>query len=110
MNDLIPDTVATFLNLRRFPARCDVRQSAAILGLNEDHIPLLVRYNLLSPLGEPVPNSPKFFFTQDLLAKAGDAKWLAKATKCVSRHLREKKLAARHHVSTTTTAHPEKAA
>ena len=77
--------------MRRLPARCDARQAAAILGVNEDHIPILVKAGMLTPLGEPIPNSPKYFFTEGLLEKARDEKWLAKASKCVSRHFREKK-------------------
>ena len=89
--ELISGGAAAFLNLRRFPARCDARQAAAILGVNEDHIPILVKAGMLTPLGEPIPNSPKFFFTDGLLEKARDEKWLGKASKCVSRHFRDKK-------------------
>ena len=89
--ELIPASAVAFLNLRRLPARCDARQAAAILGVNEDHIPILVKAGMLTPLGEPIPNSPKYFFTEGLLEKARDEKWLAKASKCVSRHFREKK-------------------
>ena len=82
--ELISGGAAAFLNLRRLPARCDARQAAAILGVNEDHIPILVKTGMLSPLGDPIPNSPKFFFTEGLLEKARDEKWLSRASNCVS--------------------------
>jgi hypothetical protein len=52
---LIPNSVATFLNLRHLPARLTTEQIAAVLGFHPHHIPLLVLGKFLR-----LDNAPKF--------------------------------------------------
>lgn len=86
--ELIPQTTATFLNLRLLPARLDVEQTAALLGHHPDHIAILVRAKMLKPLGEPAANAAKMFARCEVLEKANDRDWLDKASRQVSRYWR----------------------
>jgi hypothetical protein len=47
---------------------------------------------LLKPLGNPMPNSVKYFATVDILEFSKDRAWLGKATNAVSQHWKEKNL------------------
>src|ERR1044072_8359826 len=88
--ELIPQSIAAFLNLRRLPARLDVEQTAALLGHHPHHIALLVEGRFLKPLGNPPKNGVKMFATSDLEAKANDVEWLDKASRYITRKWAEK--------------------
>ena len=47
----------TILGLLRLPARLEVDQAAAVLGFRPYEIPILIRGNLLRPLGRPTATS-----------------------------------------------------
>jgi hypothetical protein len=47
---------------------------------------------LLKPLGNPAPNSIKYFAALDILDLVKDRTWLAKMTNVVGEHWREKNL------------------
>jgi hypothetical protein len=71
-------------------ARQDVQGAARILGAQDHDIPVLVRARLLKPLGNPTPNSPKYFATCELLRLANDVAWLDRATRAISQHWKNK--------------------
>ena len=68
------------------PARLTAEQAAWMLGCNPHDVPILVSARLLKPLGDPMPNSVKYFATVQILEYAKDAKWLAKATTALGRY------------------------
>lgn len=68
------------------PARLDAEQAANFLGFQEHDIPVLVRRKLLDPLGEPMANAKKYFALIDILEKAENRAWLAKATRTCYQH------------------------
>lgn len=78
--------LAVFLCLVHLPGRLCAWQAAALLGLEEQHIPILIKARLLKPLGNPPPNSAKFFSRDYVLALGGDEKWLTKASDALVAH------------------------
>ncbi|MGO9203867.1 MAG: hypothetical protein ACLQM8_25385 [Limisphaerales bacterium] len=44
------------------PARLTASKTAKLLGFAGHDVPVLVASGLLKPLGNPSPNSPKFWF------------------------------------------------
>jgi hypothetical protein len=87
---LAPGTKAELLNTilmaRRLPARLTAQGAALMLGFAEHDIPILVRANLLNPLGKPHSNAVKYFATIELESLANDLNWLARATRAVYAH------------------------
>lgn len=79
-----------FLNLRRLPARLTTAETAATLGFRLHDIAPLISSRLLTPLGKPVPNAPKYFAATDVRALAEDREWLDRATKVITRHWKKK--------------------
>ena len=78
------------LNCRRLPGRLNTTEAAVILGFQEHDIPPLVAGKLLSPLGKPAPNAPKYFAAVEILKAAEDRDWLSQATRMLSRYWSEK--------------------
>ena len=78
------------LNQARLPARLNVEQAAVVLGFQGHDIPVLVRCKLLKPLGNPMPNAPKYFSAAEVEKHARDPGWLDRATKCLSQHWHKK--------------------
>ena len=76
--------------LGQLPARLTAEQAAWVLNCQAHDVPVLVVARLLKPLGNPQPNSVKYFATGDVLELAKDRAWLSKATNAVSQHWREK--------------------
>jgi hypothetical protein len=54
-------------------------------------VPILVAARLLKPLGNPPPNSVKFFAASDVLDQTKDRAWLAKVTQTLIQHWQKKK-------------------
>ena len=81
----------TVLDSRRLPARLDVRQTAMLLGVQEDEIQILMRAKLLKPLGDPAQNGHKYFSSSEIEALGKDREWLDKASKTITRHWRSKR-------------------
>lgn len=73
------------------PARLDVARTAAALGFAEHDIPILVRERLLSPLGKPAANAPKFFARVVIEKLANDIGWLDKASIATARYWKRKR-------------------
>jgi hypothetical protein len=69
----------------RLPARLTAEQSARILGFQPHDIPVLVKCDLLKPLGGGPKNCVKFFAACEVEVLREDRKWLDRATKAVSR-------------------------
>jgi len=78
--------------LGQLPARLTAEQAAWVLNCQAHDVPVLVLARLLKPLGNPPPNSVKYFATIDILELAKDRTWLAKITNAVSQHWKEKNL------------------
>ena len=74
------------LNCRRLPARLNTSETAVLLGVQEHDIALLISARLLEPLGKPAPNSPKYFASVEIVARAESPSWLSEATKALAKH------------------------
>ena len=74
------------LNCHRLPARLNTSDVAVLLGFQEHDIAPLVAAKLLTPLGKPAPNAPKYFAAIDIEACAGNRDWLCRATKAMQKH------------------------
>ena len=76
-----------FLNLLgRLPARLTAEQTAWAINCQPHDVPILVAARLLKPLGNPPPNSVKFFAAAEILEQANDRAWLAKVTNALNQH------------------------
>jgi len=78
--------ILSLMNCRRLPARLTTGEAAAILGFQEHDIAPLIAAKLLTPLGKPAPNAPKYFAAVDVLAAAQDRDWLSQATRALARY------------------------
>ena len=78
------------LNCRRLPGRLNTAETAVLLGFQEHDIPALIAGKLLTPLGKPAANAPKYFAAVDVLNAAQDREWLSQATRLLSRYWSEK--------------------
>jgi hypothetical protein len=79
-------SILEFLTLRYLPGRFCAWQTAAALGMEPQHIPVLVAARLLKPLGSPPRTAPKFFARDYVLQLAADEKWLARASDALVAH------------------------
>jgi hypothetical protein len=68
------------LSLPVLPGRLTPAEAAWRLGFEPDHIPILVSFGLLRPLGHPTASTVKYFASVEIDALRNDPKWLAKAT------------------------------
>ena len=87
---LIAAPAKELLNLRRLPAMLNMAQTAALIGLAEHDIPVLVSVRLLEPLGNPPPNAVKHFATVQVMELAGEIAQLGKIRNAVYEHWRRK--------------------
>jgi hypothetical protein len=78
--------------LGQLPARLTAEQAAWVLNCQSHDVPVLVMARLLKPLGNPTPNSVKYFAAMEVLELAKDRTWLAKVTNAVGQHWKEKNL------------------
>ena len=62
-----------------------------LLGIAEHDIQILMAVGRLTPLGDPVPNAPKWFAAVEMIRLAADQDWLHKATKDVSKYWQNKR-------------------
>jgi hypothetical protein len=76
--------------LGRLPARLTADQAAWVLNCQPHDIPVLVSAHLLKPLGNPLPNSVKYFAAKELMQLMEDRTWLAKLTNTLSQHWQQK--------------------
>src|SRR4030095_13216935 len=71
------------LNCRRLPARLNSTEVAVLLGGQDHDVPVLMEAKLLTPLGKPAPNAPKYFAAVEIAARIDDQDWLSRATKSI---------------------------
>ena len=76
--------------LGQLPARLTVEQTAWVLNCQPHDVPVLIAARLLKPLGNPLPNSIKFFAASEILESAKDRFWLAKVTATINQHWQKK--------------------
>ncbi len=75
------------------PARLTAEQTAWVLNCQPHDVPILVAARLLKPLGNPPPNSVKFFATSEVLEQAKNPAWLARVTNALNQHWQRKNAA-----------------
>jgi len=75
------------------PARLTAEQTAWVLNCQPYDIPVLVAARLLKPLGNPQPNSVKYFASVEVLEFAKDHSWLARMTNALNLHWKGKNAA-----------------
>lgn len=76
--------------LGRIPARLSAEQTAWVLNCQPHDVPVLVSARLLKPLGNPMPNSVKYFASVDVLELTQDRAWLARMTNALGQHWKAK--------------------
>ena len=79
--------------LGQLPARLMAEQVAWVLNCQAHDVPILVAARLLKPLGNPPPNSVKFFAASELLEQVKDRAWLAKVTNALNQHWQKRNAA-----------------
>jgi len=72
--------------LGQLPARLTAEQAGWVLNCQPHDVPALVNARLLKPLGNPSPNSTKYFATADVLELTKDHAWLVKVTNTICQH------------------------
>lgn len=85
-----------FLSLvGQLPARLTAEQTAWVLNCQPHDVPILVAARLLKPLGNPPPNSVKYFAALEVVELGKDRTWLAKVTNALNQHWQKKNAAKR---------------
>jgi hypothetical protein len=79
--------------LGQLPARLTAEQVACVLNCQPHDVPILVAARLLKPLGNPPPNSVKYFAASEVLEQAKNRAWLAKVTNALNQHWQKKNAA-----------------
>ena len=72
--------------LGQVPARLTAEQVAWVLNCQAHDVPVLVAARLLKPLGNPAPNSVKYFAAVEVLDMAKDRTWLARMTCAIGQY------------------------
>lgn len=70
----------------QLPARLTAQQAGWVLNCQPHDVPVLVAARLLKPLGNPAPNSIKYFAASDVMELAKDRKWLMRMTSAVNQN------------------------
>ena len=81
--------------LGQLPGRLTAEQAAWVLNCQAYDVPILVGPRLLKPLGNPPPNSVKYFAALEVMEQAKDRTWLAKVTSALKQHWQNKNAAKR---------------
>ena len=90
-----------FLSLLcQLPARLTAEQAGWVLNCQPHDIPALVNARLLKPLGNPSPNSTKYFATTDVLEMTKDRGWLVKVSNTISQHWQKQNARKKDHSET----------
>ena len=85
--------------LGQLPARLTAEQAAWVLNCQPHDVPILVAARLLKPLGNPLPNSVKFFAVSEVLEQAKDRAWLTKMTNALNQHWQRKNAGRKSHLA-----------
>ena len=83
--------------LRQMPARLTVEQTAWVLNCQAHDVPILVSSKLLKPLGNPQPNSVKYFAASEVIELTKDRSWLSRMTNAVNQHWRHQNAKRKNH-------------
>jgi len=78
------------LHALRLPARLTVEQAAALLGVHDDAIGILMKAKMLEPLGGHAPGAQRTFAAVEIQRLHDDLKWLSKATRLLREHFQIK--------------------
>src|SRR5471032_2768687 len=76
--------------LGQLPSRLTAEQAGWVLNCQPHDVPALLAAKLLKPLGNPSPNTIKFFATADLLELMQDRNWLVRVTSTINQHWHNK--------------------
>jgi hypothetical protein len=76
--------------LGQLPARLTAEQAAWVLNCQPHDVPVLVAARLLKPLGNPLPNSVKYFATCEMLELMRDRAWLVRMTGAINQFWQRK--------------------
>jgi hypothetical protein len=76
--------------LGQLPARLTAEQAAWVLNCQPHDVPVLVASKLLKPLGNPPPNSVKYFASGELLELVKDRNWLSRVSATLYQHWQKK--------------------
>jgi hypothetical protein len=87
---VLNNELKAILNLARPPGRLNTAQTAAYLGFKPHDIPVLAARGFLKPLGDPMPNSDKYYARARVLERLDDEEWLSLATAALSQHWQKK--------------------
>ena len=87
--------------LSQGPVRLTAEQTAWVLNCQPHDVLILVAARMLKPLGNPPPNSVKYFATVEVLEFVKDRSRLAKVTNAVSLHWKQKNLHKKDHCPLT---------
>jgi hypothetical protein len=85
--------------LGQVPVRLTAEQAAWVLNCQAHDVPVLVAARLLKPLGNPPPNSVKFYAASELLEQVKDRAWLAKVTNALNQHWQRKNAAKKNRLT-----------
>src|ERR1039458_7703826 len=90
--------------LGQLPARLTAEQAAWLLNCQPHDIPLLIAARLLKPLGNPLPNTVKYFAAADLLEKMKERNWLVRVTTTITQHWQKKNDRQRNRLTVTASS------
>lgn len=72
--------------LGQLPARLTAEQVAWVLNCQPHDVPVLVAAKVLKPLGNPPPNSVKYFAANEVLEQMRNRLWLSQLTNAINQH------------------------
>jgi hypothetical protein len=102
MNDDLTQLVMEAWAKRNLPARLVSVEAAKLLGFAGHDIATLIKAGKLKPLGNPPPNTVKYFSAVELIRLVMDTNWLNAATRDVTKFWKNKN--ARRQARATTQA------
>ena len=90
--------------LGQLPARRTAEEAAWVLNCQPHDVPVLVAGRLLKPLGNPLPNTVKYFAAADLLEQMKERNWLARVTTTITQHWQKKNDRQRNRLTVTASS------
>lgn len=83
-------TINQILSARHLPGVLYSDEAAFLLRKSPDDLHLLAKKNLIKEIGDPKPNAPKYYLTEEVLAKKDDPQWQDQAVRLLTRKNRVK--------------------
>ena len=90
MTHQLTPSAMTAWGAKDLPARLLAEQVAKLLNCTKVDVGLLVAAGHLQPLGQPNPNSVKFFSAVELIELLADREWLDAATRTIGQFWKRK--------------------